>query len=238
MVVLHFIVTAIIFGPIVSSLSPKEFPFLKTQINDEKHAAAFNKLLNSIVKTNRKRLDSINKLNKLQAMDVYPSLQDSLRTSSRRDSDESSSENNENIIYLVLPDSYSIPNASQHTQRVEPPAPTTAPPKPSKPPVRSQPQPPQDIPTLQDYTKLKGPNPSPPLTNPSPSIQTLSKEGLDALRVSIERSCKSKEVKRCRNACQAAVKSACDEYECRKKLKKKLKKTCKTECKEKFKSGW
>ncbi|XP_063543224.1 uncharacterized protein LOC134751709 [Cydia strobilella] len=234
MVVLHFMIIAIIFGTIVSSLSPKEFPFLKTEINDEKHATAFNKLLNSIVKTNRKRLDSINKLTKLQAMDVFPSLQDTLRTSSRRDSDESSSESDEkNIIYLVIPDTYSIPNASQYTQRVEP-APTTEQPKPYKPPVRSHPLS-QDIPTLQDYSNLKNSNPGP---SSNPSIQTISKDGLDALRVSIERSCKNKEVKRCVNACQEAVKSACAEYECKKKLKKKLKKTCKKECKEEFKSGW
>ncbi|XP_063630569.1 uncharacterized protein LOC134801859 [Cydia splendana] len=236
MVVLHFILITIIFGPIVSSLSPKEFPFLKTQINDEKHATAFNKLLNSIVKINRKRLDTINKLTKLQAMDVYPSLQDTLRTSSRRDSVESSSESDEtNIIYLVIPDTNSTPNASQHTQQVEPPAPTTEQPK--QPPVRSQPDPlsPQSIPTLQDYSKLKSQNPT---ALSKSSIQTISKDGLDALRVSIERSCKSREVKKCRNACKEAVKSACDVYECKKKLKKKLKKTCKKECKEEFKGGW
>ncbi|XP_063390310.1 uncharacterized protein LOC134675901 [Cydia fagiglandana] len=235
MVVLHFIIIAIIFGPIVSITYPKEFPFLKTQINDEKHATAFNKLLNSIVKINRKRLDTINKLTKLQAMDVYPSLQDTLlRTSSRRDRIESSSESDEkNVIYLVIPDTNSTPNVSHYTQPVEPPAPTTEQPK--QPPVRSQPDPrPQSIPTLEDYSKLKSPNPTPIKS----SIQTISKDGLDALRVSIERSCKSREVKKCRNACKAAVKSACDVYECKKKLRKKLKKTCKKECKDEFKGGW
>ncbi|XP_047999868.1 uncharacterized protein LOC125236999 [Leguminivora glycinivorella] len=231
MVALIFLIITIVFGPITCTLNPKE-PFLKTQINDEKHASAFNKLLNSIVKTNRKRLDSINKLAKLQAMDVYPSLQDTLRSSSRRDSDESSDESDEmkNIIYLVIPDTYSAPNASQITPRVEPP--TTEPPKPTKPPlppVRSQ-----DplIPTIQDFSKLKT---APLVTS---SIQTISREGLDALRQNIERSCKSKEVKKCRNACLAAVKSACSEYDCKKKLKKKLKKTCKRECKDEFKSAW
>ncbi|XP_061725147.1 uncharacterized protein LOC133531066 [Cydia pomonella] len=239
MVVLHFIITAFIFGPIVSSLSPKELPFLKTQINDEKHATAFNKLLNSIVKTNRKRLDTINKLTKLQAMDIYPSLQDTLRTSSRRDSDESSSESDEknNIIYLVIPDTYSMSNASQDHRSIQP-APTTEQPKQTKPPARSQSLP-QNIPTLHDYSKLKSSNPSPPpIQNTLSSIQSISRDGLDALRVSIERSCKSREVKKCRNACKAAVKSACSEYECKKKLKKRLKKTCKRECKDEFRIGW